>query len=63
MSPVEPSLLSLLVCPVCTGELQERSEGLACLSCRCVYPVAKGIPILLPSRARMLPEDRRRGSR
>ena len=63
MSGVDASLLALLVCPVCDGEFVDVSEGLACLACRRVFPVEDGVPILLPSRSRKLPEDRGRRGR
>ena len=43
---------ALLVCPVCAGDLEDRGEGLLCPACQKVYPVLKGVPVLLPARAR-----------
>lgn len=41
-------LLSLLVCPVCRGELTWTSEDAHCHCCGQAYPVVDGIPVLLP---------------
>jgi uncharacterized protein YbaR (Trm112 family) len=55
---VRPDLLEVLRCPVCRGELQlvpGRTEGdeilegtLSCAACQVDYPIADGIPDLLP---------------
>jgi uncharacterized protein len=55
---VRPSLLEILRCPVCRGELAlspGRTEGeeilegtLTCPACHIEYPIADGIPDLLP---------------
>jgi len=55
---VKPDLLEILRCPVCHGELSltsQQTQGdeivrgtLACAHCRVDYPIADGIPDLLP---------------
>ena len=55
---MRPNLLEILRCPVCRGELQlkaTRSDGdevlegtLTCPVCHVDYPIADGIPDLLP---------------
>ena len=49
-------LLQILVCPKCKGELEYRHapEVLVCHSCRLVYPVEDGIPIMLIDEAKPL---------
>lgn len=52
------SLMDILCCPVCKGDLTLRAEkedgheilegGLHCKSCRVEYPIHEGIPDLLP---------------
>lgn len=52
------TLLPILCCPVCKGDLtlrvKEENEveilegGLFCASCRVEYPIEEGIPDLLP---------------
>ena len=52
------SLLDILCCPVCKGDLALRSAheeageilegGLACGTCQVEYPIADGIPDLIP---------------
>jgi uncharacterized protein len=51
-----PELLHILVCPKCKGELEYRPspEALLCRSCRLVFPVEDGIPIMLIDEAKPL---------
>jgi uncharacterized protein len=46
--------LDILVCPVCKTKVELLSDesGLKCVSCRRVYPVRDGIPIMLPEEAK-----------
>lgn len=56
---IDPKMLELLVCPLTKGPLSwdaERQE-LVSKAVRLAYPVRDGIPIMLPSEARELPED------
>ncbi len=46
--------VELLACPACRGALAEAAEGLQCSGCRAIYPVQRGVPLL------MTPEDRQR---
>jgi len=53
------SLLRILCCPVCKGDLALRSEeekgeeilegGLCCVTCSVEYPINDGIPDLIPT--------------
>ena len=48
---------NILACPDCKGSIREivinqRTLGFFCETCRLIYPVKDGIPILLPKRAR-----------
>ena len=55
---IDPKLLELLVCPLTKGNLtydRERNELVSRLA-RLAYPVRDGIPILLPSEARVIEE-------
>lgn len=55
---IDPKLLELLCCPLTNAVLQfdaERSE-LISLKARLAFPVRDGIPIMLPSEARVLDE-------
>jgi uncharacterized protein YbaR (Trm112 family) len=50
-------LLKILVCPKCKGTLEYRtapSEALVCRTCRLVYAVQDGIPVMLIDEARPL---------
>lgn len=55
-SELDPRLLEILVCPRCKGELDYRQDppSLACPTCRLVYEVRDGIPILLVDEAKPL---------
>ena len=37
-------LLSILACPECGGELDSKSNSLACGNCKVAYPYTDGIP-------------------
>ena len=50
---VDPELLARLVCPVCrtpVKQLVER-EALRCETCRRIYSMRDGIPVMLPEEA------------
>ena len=50
---VDPSLLEILVCPMCKKPLVLKDEGqsLKCGECRRVYPIRNDIPVLLVDEA------------
>lgn len=54
---IEPSLLAIMQCPACTGELSERhvDPALVCGSCGRAYAVVDGIPNMIVEEA-TLPE-------
>jgi uncharacterized protein len=57
-SDIDPKMLELLVCPLTKGNLtldRKRNE-LVSKSAKLAYPVRDGIPILLPSEARVIEE-------
>ena len=52
-----PQLLKILVCPKCRSALEHHAgppESLVCRSCRLVYAVDDGIPVMLIDEARAL---------
>lgn len=51
---LDNTLLNLLVCPVCKGQLtyDEQNSTLDCGVCRLHFPVREGIPVLLVEEAR-----------
>ena len=51
-----PELLEILVCPKCKGDLEyhQEPESLVCQSCRLVYAVEDGIPVMLIDEAKPL---------
>ena len=46
------SLLESFVCPRCRGGLAMAADAVRCDSCRLVYPVVGGVPVLLIDEAR-----------
>ncbi len=52
------SLLDLLVCPKCKGDIHllEDNSGLVCPACRLKYPVRDDIPVMLIDEAELLGE-------
>lgn len=52
------TLLEILVCPKCKGELEYQPEQsrLVCPACRLAYEIRDGIPIMLIEEARPLEE-------
>jgi len=53
---MDKSLLEILACPVCKGELlfDQTNQELICRFDRLAYPLTNDIPVLLESRARRL---------
>lgn len=58
----DPLLLGLLVCPLTGGNLEWRQDDseLVSASARAAFPVRSGIPIMVGSETRQLPEAGRR---
>jgi uncharacterized protein len=52
---VDPELLARLVCPVCRTPVQLTvdREALRCKTCRRVYPIRDGFPVMLPDEAKI----------
>jgi uncharacterized protein len=50
---LDESLLEVLVCPKCRGELEYREEeaALLCHACRLQYNIEDGIPVMLIDEA------------
>lgn len=55
---ISKELLEILACPKCKGdiELSDDEEALICRSCRLVYEIREGIPIMLIDEAKDLDE-------
>jgi len=56
---IDVKLLELLACPLTKGPLKwdaERGELVSRLA-RLAYPVRDGIPVMLPSEARQIPDE------
>jgi uncharacterized protein YbaR (Trm112 family) len=56
---MDKSLLEILACPICKGELllDSKSQELICQFDRVAYPVIDDIPVMLENRARRLSGD------
>lgn len=54
--PVDPTLVNLLVCPACHGDIEykERRQVIICRSCELRYPVRDNIPVMLVEEAERL---------
>jgi uncharacterized protein len=50
---VDSELLARLVCPVCRTSVQQMvdREALRCQTCRRIYPIRDGFPVMLPDEA------------
>lgn len=57
---LDPLMLELLVCPLTKGRLDYDAEANELISAHAglAYPVRDGVPILLPSEARSLGDDK-----
>ena len=55
-SPIDVKLLEMLACPLTKGSLTWDPERMELVSraARLAYPVRDGIPVMLPSEARLL---------
>ena len=51
--PLDESILDILVCPRCKGELDydEGKSRLCCRACKLAYPVVDDIPVMLEDEA------------
>ena len=50
---ISKTLLDILACPKCKGEvtLNEEEDGLICATCRLLYPIRDDIPVMLIDEA------------
>jgi len=53
---INKELLEILACPKCKGDIRvdEERNGLVCGSCKLLYPIKDGIPIMLTEEAEPL---------
>ena len=56
---MDKTLLEILACPVCKGELlyDQANQELLCAFDRLAYPVVRDIPVMLESRARRMSSE------
>lgn len=57
---ISEELLGILACPKCKGpvELTETEDGLVCKTCRLLYEIRDGIPVMLIDEAKKLDEKK-----
>jgi uncharacterized protein len=55
---ITASLLAILACPMCKGEIRLTADekGLKCLACHRVYPVRGDIPVMIVDEATVEPD-------
>jgi uncharacterized protein YbaR (Trm112 family) len=55
---ISPSLLAVLACPVCRGDVRLTADekGLKCVSCQRVYPIKDDIPVMIVDEAVVEPD-------
>ncbi len=58
---LDTKLLSILVCPVCKGELRydREAQELICLADGLAYPIRDDVPVMLSKEARELSLEER----
>ena len=58
---LDDKLLSILVCPICKGELRydRAANELICLGDALAYPIRDAVPVMLSSEARQLSLEER----
>ncbi|MCG8470862.1 MAG: Trm112 family protein [Desulfobacterales bacterium] len=51
---ISQELIDILACPQCKGDvtLTESGEGLCCPSCKLIYEIRDGIPVMLAEEAK-----------
>ena len=61
MTPLDPALLKILVCPVTRGPLRydEAAQELISEQAGLAFPIKDGVPVMVPEEARRLDEERR----
>ena len=55
---LKKELLEILRCPACKGHVEEKGDGILCLSCGKKYPVKDDIPIMLVEEAENTEQNR-----
>ncbi len=60
---MDKKLLSILVCPLCKGELDydRKKDELVCKADGMAFPIRDDIPVMLETEARTLTTDERLG--
>ena len=50
---IQKDLLEIRACPKCKGDikLNDKEDGLVCDTCRLLYPIRDGIPVMLIDEA------------
>lgn len=48
---IDKSLLEIIACPDCKGNVEEKANKIVCQKCGKKYPVKDGIPVMLVEEA------------
>ena len=48
---IDKELLSVLACPACHGDIEEKDNKIVCLKCGRKYPIKDNIPVMLIDEA------------
>ena len=51
----DATVLAMLACPVCRGDLRAEDARLVCASCQSAYPILDGIPVLIADLGKLKP--------
>jgi len=57
---ISQDLMKILACPLCKCKLAPATagDGLLCPGCALIYPIRKGIPVMLPDEALAAKRDK-----
>lgn len=48
---IDKTLLEILACPACRGDVKEQEGCIVCCQCGLKYPIKDGIPVMLVEEA------------
>lgn len=48
---IDESLIKILICPACKGDIMLKEQEIACTDCGRRYPIQNGVPVMLIGEA------------